>query len=97
MRTIKNLIEIDIRNETKIDVLKCYSLKIEQQDFYKNGKPKGKILSDYEYYFFNNETDLNNFLKKYESLPFHKSIMGLICTDGSRYNTNFIKNNLNKN
>ncbi len=93
---IKKVVEIPTNNKTKINFLKSFYIEVEKKEFYKNGKQKGKSCLDYQYYFFDNNFDLDNFLKKYQDIPFFKNNVFLLLQDDTRYNTNFILSNLNK-
>ncbi len=95
-KTIKKAVSFNINNQTSILVKKCFYLEIEMQDHYKNGKPKGKAYYNSDYYFFDNDSNIDKFINKYKDLPFFENNCYLVVKDGTRYNSKFLQDNLNK-
>ena len=67
-RELKRLVHFDINNKTDIKIIKSCYLAYENQEYFKNGKPKGASWSREVYYFFDNA-------KNYEGLKYDKDFL----------------------
>ena len=95
-KELKGLVHFDINNKTEVKVLNSIFLKFSNQDFYKNGNPKGKPFITNVYYFFDNERDYLKFMKIHSNCAQSISHVNLVIDEGLRYDKNFLLNNLNK-
>ncbi len=99
MQTITKtkIVKFPIRNETNIKIIGSYYIEKETQNYFKNGKKKGKAENDYDYYFFDNKESEESFLARNQDLKQFSSFVNLIVKDFSRYNSNFVNKHLNRN
>lgn len=95
-KKLKLLVHFEINNKTDIKILNSTYLKFENQEFFKNGKPKGKPFETVEYYFWDNAKDFNEFMKMHKNIPQTLSRIQLVIDYGLRYDKNFLLKNLNK-
>jgi len=93
---LKRLVHFDINNKTDVSVLNSCYLLFENQDYFKNGKPKGDSWDDQDYYFFDNKEDYENFMNVHEYLPESLSHITLVIDEGLKYDRDFLIKNLNK-
>lgn len=96
-KELKLLVHFDLNNKTNLKILNAIYLKYSYQNFYKNGKPKGKPYDILDYYFFDNAKDYDDFMLKHRNTPKALSNIVLVVDEGLRYDKNFLLENLNKN
>lgn len=95
-KTLKILVHFDINNKTDVKILNSTYLIFSNQEFYKNGKPKGKAFDSVAYYFWDNPLDYENFMKIHKDTPKSLSRVELVIDDGLKYDKKFLLQNLNQ-
>jgi hypothetical protein len=95
-RELKRLVYFDINNKTDIKIINSCYLVYENQEYFKNGKPKGASWSSKVYYFFDNAKNYDIFMNKYELLPKSMTNITMVVDEGLKYDKDFLIKNLNK-
>jgi len=93
---LKKIVKFEISNRTNVKVLKCCYLVSENQEYFKNGKPKGSSYEEKKYYFFVTPLQYTNFIEKNKHLPVFTSYAKMIIDEGRKYDKAFLLKNLNK-
>ena len=94
-KILKKIVHFDINNRTSVKVESSIYSLYENQDFYKNGKPKGKTYNSYDYYFFDNDESYCSFMKKHLLTPKAASYITLDVEDSLRYDSSFLLSRMN--
>ena len=95
-RELKKLVHFDINNKTDIKITNSCCLVYENQEYFKNGKPKGASWSSEVNYFFDNAKNYDIFMNKYELLPKSTRNIKMVVDEGLKYDKDFLIKNLNK-
>tara|TARA_R110002072_G_scaffold259945_2_gene418508 strand:+ start:1282 stop:1590 length:309 start_codon:yes stop_codon:yes gene_type:complete len=99
IKTLKKIELFKIENRTSVKVVRSLNMVYQCQNFYKNGKVKGKVSQENEPYFFNNEDDYRTLLNNYPSTPIAEQTLIVLCVSDDKWATNnskYLLNNMNK-
>jgi len=97
MKTLKQIQFFDIDNQTSVEVTQSLDLVFSCQNYYKNGKPKGKPFLEFVPYYFDNAESYNTFMLKHSDIPQTKQkIMIFTIRDGCDHDSDYLIKNMNK-